>query len=64
MMSHRFTAPLVMVLTLLSVLCTRVYRLIDNLLTGSPAWGRSPARNATAAQPRTHRLGRPNLATD
>ncbi|WP_299542518.1 hypothetical protein [uncultured Streptomyces sp.] len=63
-MSDRHTNAFAAVLTLLSVLWIRAYRLIDNLLTGSPAWDRSPARNATAAQLRTHRLGRPNVATE
>ncbi|WLQ69391.1 hypothetical protein [Streptomyces glycanivorans] len=63
-MFERITNAFAVVRTLLSVLWIRAYRLVDNLLTGSPAWGRSPARRATAARLRTHRLVRPNVATD
>ncbi|MEV5282956.1 hypothetical protein [Streptomyces sp. NPDC052811] len=52
------------ILTVLSVLWIRAYRAVDNLLTGSPVWYRSPVRHATSTQHGTHLRPSTKVATE
>ncbi|MGX1482352.1 hypothetical protein RKD45_001428 [Streptomyces griseus] len=63
-MHTRFLQATTTLLAVLAVVLVRGYRVVDNLLVGSPVWQRSPVRSAVALQRRVRMLSGGKLVTE